>query len=235
MPCPHSGHDSSISKYFRRDLFKTALASGGLVALAACIDEAGIVDIPTGGGPEETPNQQFAWNDYLARDPFGNTIFPIHQVILFFDYTGSIPPTPEHRAAVNKAFDTIDRAIQRGNGGGGAYLPGGDVMDGLLYTFGYSSHYFERFDGSRPDTLNFYSAEKLMEKTGERSPEADTHDAALVLTSDHAQLLLAVEMALQGKLETLNGREMAGTFEDIFELTEPTDSFRGPECNPQEN
>lgn len=228
MGCPHNNQSSGYAKYFRRDLVQAALAAGGVAAFAACIEDAGVPDVPTGVDDlSEVPERQFAWNDYLSLDPHENTVFPIHQLILLLKYEGDIPPEEADREAVEGAFNTIDRAYQRGNGGVDPYGPGGENMPGILYMMGYSGRYFDRFDEDLPSDIGFYDSETLVE-TLDEDIETDTADAALVLASDHAQVLLAIEMGLFGQTDGINGYEMEGTFSGVFDVVDRRTGFVGP-------
>lgn len=228
MGCPHSSNRKDFSRYFRRDVVKTALAAGGVSGLAACLDEAGVPDVPQGYDDiSDVPERQFAWNDYMALDRHQNTVFPVHQLILLFDYVGTIPPTAEERKAIRDIFSTLDQAYQRGNGDINPYGPGGENMPGLLYMMGYSKEFFNRFGHDLPDTLGFYSAGELVENI-DNETEVDKADAALVLASDHVQVLLSVELALQKDVATLNGIDVKGGIEGIFEVVDRRTGFVGP-------
>lgn len=235
MPCPFSSTDADgtdslpLGRYFRRDLLKNALAAGGLAALAACLDDDGVPDVPRGAERlEEVPERQFEWNNYLSRDQHGNTIFPYHQLILCLDYANDGAPTAEERDTVSDAFATLDRAFQRGNGGDDPYSPSGGSTPGVLYMMGYSKRYFDRFDDDLPASAELYRPERLLEETAEDGVTPDPYDATLVLTSDYAQVLLSIELALFDELETLNGVEVEGTFDGVFERADRRTGFIGP-------
>ncbi|WP_338008337.1 DUF7405 family protein [Natronoglomus mannanivorans] len=229
MPCPFSSKSTDVTRYFRRDVLKNALAVGGVAALAACLEEDGTPNVPLGiadGG--NVPDRQYAWNEYLSRDPHGNTIFPYHQLILLLNYVGDSPPTQADREAVEDAFTTLERAFQRGNGGVDPYQPDGSNTPGVLYTMGYSRNYFEMYDDPLPSTAAFRSPESVLEAVDEEPSKADSYDAALLLTSDYAQVLLSTELALFGKLDTLNGIDVEGTLDDAFEIADRRTGFIGP-------
>lgn len=237
MPCPFSSGPSDadgrrprdLGRFFRRDVLKGALAVGGSAALAACVDETGSSEVARGVETvEAVPERQFAWNDYLSRDQHANTIFPYHQLVLLLSYAAGGTPTADERGAVADAFATLDRAYQRGNGGADPYTPEAFATPGVLYTMGYSTRYFDRFDESLPEDIGLTSAEALLEAVDEDPANADPYDAALVLTSDYAQVLLSIELALFGELSTLNGVAVEGTFEGVFELAERRTGFVGP-------
>ena len=228
MGCPFSNRTGSIERYFRRDVITMALAAGGFGALAACVEVEGSPDVPMGTSDlDEIPERQFAWNEYLSRDQHHNTVFPHHQVILFLDFVSDGLPTESERNTVAAMFDTIDRAYQRGNGGRDPHHPGGTNTPGLLYTMGYSGSYFERFDEPLPASAGLGDLRTMIEAIDEDPDIADPYDAALVLTSDHAEVLLAIELALYGDIGTLNGVTVEGTFDGILEVAERRTGFVG--------
>lgn len=229
MPCPFSSGSLDEFVQSRREVLKSALAVGGMSALSACLDARGMPDVPQGALDEdEIPDRQYAWNDFLPKDPHNNVIFPHHQLILGLEYVGEIVPSNQERERVDKALRSIERAYQRGNGGIAPHRPGGSSAPGILYTIGYSRKYFDRFDDPLPDDLSLPPVEHTLSEIDEPSENADDYDAAMVLTSDHAQVLLSVEQALFGRLDTLNDVPMAGTFSGIFDVVERRSGFIGP-------
>lgn len=229
MPCPFSSGSLDLGSFYRRDVLRGALALGGASALSACVDSRGTPDVPRGSDdPESLPDRQYAWNDYLPRDSHGNLIFPYHQLLLFFEYAGDDIPDDAERERVDAALRSIERAYQRGNGGTSPYRPGGSSVPGVLYTLGYSRSYFERFDEDLPAGIDLPSHAAVLTELGEPDERADGHDAAMLLTSDHPQLLLAIELALFGDLDELNGVPMEGTFAGVFEKRERRTGFIGP-------
>lgn len=229
MPCPFASQSLDLDAFYRRDLLKTALAVGGLSSLTACIEARGAPDVPQGTADRSAiPRRQYAWNEYLPRDPHGNLVFPRHQLILFFDYAGDGTPDPEERERVETALRSLERAYQRGNGGNSPYRPGGTNVPGLLFTLGYSRRYFDRFEADLPADVDLPPVESVLSRIDEPTGRGDEHDAAMVLVSDHVQVLLAVEHALFGRIDELNGVSMADTFVDVFEQRERRTGFIGP-------
>lgn len=229
MPCPFSGRSIDLRQISRRDLLKQSLALGGMSLLSACLKSRGMPNVPRGFSErEQLPDRQYAWNEYLSRDSHGNIIFPYHQLILFFDYQGDGTPNDAERDQVERALWSLERAYQRGNGNNSPYRPGGKNSPGVLYTLGYSPSYFARYDDPLPQSVNLPAAEQTVAEINEPADNADEYDAAMVLVSDHAQVLLAVELALFGELERINGVGMEGTFRGIFEKRERRTGFIGP-------
>jgi len=216
----------------RREFMRTAVAIGGASALAACVARR---DGESTATPEEPayprgptdlstlPEQQHAWGKFLVTDNSGSVVFPNHQVFLFLDYVRDGPPTDEDRTAVRKALETLDRAYKRGTGGEGSAI----LNDGLLYSLSYSPSYFDRFDESLPDSASVQRPSETVAELGDDSVTADTYDALLHFGSDYAEIVLAVEEALFGGLETINGIEVSGTFEGVFERAERRPGFVG--------
>jgi hypothetical protein len=211
----------------RRDFVKAAVAIGGSAALAACADREGFEPdpktptYPTGTDPETLPERQHAWADYLVRDRFGNTVNPQHQLLLFLDYVGETPPTDDERTMVSDALQTVERAVQWGTG------TATDTVEneGVLFTLGYSPAYFER-TGGRPESVALPSATEVIDELDEDAA-ADGVDAVLVLASDYGSILLAIEQALFGEAEHLNGEAMPATLSGVFERRDRRTGFVG--------
>jgi hypothetical protein len=222
----------------RREFVKSAVAIGGLSALSACNNreenrvptsstEEKETDTPTvPRGPsnlDRLPERQFAWNEFLVRDPHGNTVLPQHQVLLFLDYAGAGHPTADEREQVEAAFRALERAFQRGTGGAVSAV----VNEGLLFTVGYSPSYFDRFDAALPDGAAVPAPKTVLEKIGENPDLAESYDAVVVLTADFGSTVLAAEQALLGGIDRLNGIEIAGSLESVFKLSERRSGFIG--------
>lgn len=229
MPCPFSSGAPDLSAFTRRDVLKRSLALGGMSALAACVESRGMPDVPQGpADPETLPDRQYAWNEYLPHDSHGRLILPRHQLVMLLDYAGTGTPEDDEREAVEATLTSLERAYQRGNGGVDPQRPGGSEAPGLLYTLGYSPSYFDRFDAQLPDDVDLPPTERVVSAIDEPPEHADEYDAAMVLTSDHVQVLLAVELALFGERESLNEVSMAGSFDGIFEKRARRSGFIGP-------
>lgn len=206
----------------RRDFVKAAIAIGGSNAVAACLEletlsnDAG-TEFPQGyADPSELPTRQHAWGNYIVRDAHGNTLLPQHQVLLFLDYTGSIPPTQEQRKTVEAAFDSLERAYQLGTGGD----IGAAINRGLIPMISYSREYFDRFDTDLPADIDLPQPEKVLEAVGEDPAKANPADALLLLTADFGSILLSAEEGLFGTRSSVNGVEMAADLTSVFEVRE---------------
>jgi hypothetical protein len=220
------GSDRGLS---RRDFVAAAVAIGGSSALSACLDREGSSDAsgaeslsaPSGTDPENLPESQHVWNQYLVHGPHGNTMLPNHQLVLGLSYTGSMPPTDEERAAVAGAMDTLDRAFRWGTGSESSVT----LNEGLLSMIGYSPSYFEAM-GEVPEGL--MAPADVLEAVGEDPSLADGFDAIVILNSDLGSNVLAAEEALLGERDEVNGVAVEGTFEDVFEVAGRRTGVVGP-------
>lgn len=244
MPCPHAGDAGGDDRedgagddgrggrsergLDRRSFAKAALAIGGASALSACAERQGrdLSQPAAGAGdPEAVPRRQFEWNGYIPRDAHGNTVLPNHQLILFFEYVGD-GPTDAERERVETALRTVERAYEWGNGGANPYSAEGSSVDGVLSTLGWSRGFFEKQYGSAPEAAPPRPEATLEEIDGD--PEiADPHDAAMVLTSDSATVLLSVEQALRGNAGELNGVAVEASLDGVLAVRERRTGFIG--------
>ncbi|MFH5796968.1 Tat pathway signal protein [Haladaptatus sp. CMAA 1911] len=191
----------------RREFMKAAVAIGGSAALSACLDRGGMPDVPKGPSDLSTlPERQHAWNRFLATDEYGNNVAARHKVLVFLNYAGNGTPSESERETVEKSLRSLERAYKRGH-------------DGLLFSIGYSPSYFARFGAE--DVLPKPKALAPFE-----DPKLDEQDAVVQLESDHAQLVLAVEEALLGNRNELNGVDVSGVA-DVFEKADRRTGFVG--------
>jgi hypothetical protein len=203
----------------RREFVRSAVAIGGATALSACLRaETGSgdpADPEHPQGPDDLsalPERQHAWNDYLRTEPSGNTNLPEQQLVLFYEYTGSVPPTDDDRAAVEDALRSVERAYQRGTGGDA----GATFNEGLLFTLGYAPSYFDRFDESVPEHVGLQRPEAVVE-TLDEDATPEPADAAMLLNSDYGSVVLSVEEALRDEVSAINGVAVEGDFASVFE------------------
>lgn len=196
----------------RRAFVKAAIAIGGTSALAACLQREGDPELPTGtANPDTLPNRQHAWSDVLETDEYGNVVPPRHRVLLTLDYPDEGPPTDEDRETLRVALNTVERAYRR-------------APDGLLATISYSPAYFDRFSSQLPEHVDLQSPRALAPF---EDPDLDTPDAVIHLASNHGAVLLAVEEALFGNIDHLNGVEMPATIDPVFEVADRRTGFVG--------
>lgn len=182
---------------------------------------------PGRGRRSDPPESQHAWDEYLPRDEHGNTVAPYHQVLLFFAYTGDRTPDSEERAVLERALVSVDRAFQWGNGGANPYQPEGGTIDGVFTMLGYARKYFDRFDEPLPESIDLPRPETTLAALDEDRSRADGADAVLLLSSDYGRLLLAVEAALFGHLDELNGVAVEGSLDEVFDVVERRTGFIG--------
>lgn len=223
MPCPVNHDDiddDDPSTESRRSFLKAAVAIGGTSAMAACAEyvgsETGIETTVAPIGPKDLstlPERQHVWGKYLPSNRGGVVTFPLHQVFVFLEYTGDGQPTAQERAAVEQAFQTLERAYARGAGAD----PDSVTADGLLFSIAYSRTYFDRFDEDLPAGLDFPSADELLSELDETEPTADEYDAVIHLASDNSQVVLGAESALFGEIKQVNGVEVEGGLNGVFE------------------
>ncbi|MCT9098018.1 Dyp-type peroxidase [Haloarchaeobius sp. HME9146] len=221
---------------------KAAVAIGGAAALSACLSRSPEVDSTTTtdtqrtANPVETqrfaqgtdslddlPERQHEWGKYVQVDSYGNPDFPHHQAFLLLNYVGEDTPTEAERTRVEDAFQTLERAFKRGVGTDRRAV----MNDGLLFTVGYAPSYFDRFEEPLPDSVDIMPPAALLERLGEDPANATTCDAAIHLASDLAPVVLAAEEALFGRLEHVNGVEVQGSLDGVFETVERRTGFVG--------
>jgi hypothetical protein len=180
--------------------------------LAACLDRFGGPDVPQ--GPDDLsvlPDRQHAWNEFLSTDDHGNDVAPRHHVITLLSYRDEGPPSDADRDQAETAFRSLERAYQRGN-------------DGLVFTVGYSPSYFDRFDGALPRSVDLPAPAAMAPF---EDPDFDRPDAIVHLASDHAQVVLAAEAALEGNESTLNGVDVDASLDGVFTVDDRRTGFVG--------
>lgn len=221
MTAPNDGQSSvSETTLSRRAFARSAVAAGGVSALSACLDADGgssetELNAPTGvDDPSSLPSGQHVWNDVLRTDDDGNVLPPEHHVVLDLSLV-SEPDDSDAREELECAVRAVERAVEWS-------------AEGILFTLGYTPAYFDRFDEPLPEHVDLPEPTLLSSIEPTDDVEIDTHDAALHLASDDAAVVLAVEEALFGALDELNGRTFDATLEDVFERTKRRTGFFGP-------
>lgn len=196
---------------------RAAVAAGGSAALAACLGGAeegdGGLDVPSGGEPDDLPSRQHAWNDRLSTDDAGNVRPPTHHV--FLGLSLGREPTPDARAAVADALRAVERRLAWG-------------PEGVLFTLGYTPAYFARFDEPLDPSVQLPDPEPILALTVEESVTLETDDALLHIASDDGAAVLAVEEALFGERERLNGARFDHSLPPVLEPTTRRTGFVGP-------
>lgn len=190
-----------------------AVAAGGSGALAACLGRESSIDVPPGvSDPASLPDRQHAWNDALYEDADGNVRPPAHHV--FLELSLRADPDESVRDTVETALRDLERAVAWG-------------PEGILFTLGYTRAYVDRFDASlagvslpEPDPMPVLAAESDV--------TVATSDALLHLASDDAAVVLAVEEALFGDPDQLDGDSLSASLEGVFERVDRRTGFVGP-------
>ncbi|PGF17380.1 Tat pathway signal protein [Natrinema sp. CBA1119] len=204
-----NGSDRGLS---RRAFVRSAVAIGGASALSACLQREETEDVPQATlAPDALPDRQHAWNEFLGTDDDGNVRPPEHHLLLGLEYVGDGPAdATAERERLEAAFRTLEKAYKRGN-------------EGLAFTMAYGPAYFDRFDAD----LAGIDLPEPTSLTPFDDPELDEYDALLQVASDYGHVTLSVEEALKGELEELNGIEVEGTFDGIFEVRDRRTGFIG--------
>ncbi|WP_254523812.1 DUF7405 family protein [Natrinema caseinilyticum] len=206
------GPDRGLS---RRGFVRSAVAIGGASALAACLQREETEDVPQATlAPDDLPRRQHAWNEFLSTDEDGNVRPPEHHLLLGLDYIGDGPAdASEERDRLESAFRTLEKAYKRGN-------------EGLASVIGYSPAYFDRFDAALPDEVDLPEPRALA-PIEDSAIAIDEYDALVHLASDYGHVTLSAEEALKGKLEQLNGLDVEGTIDGIFDVADRRTGFIG--------
>ena len=195
----------------RRAFVRSAVAIGGASAFAACLEREADDGLPQASvDPDDRPERQHAWNSSVREDDHGNHLLPEHHVLCCLEYVGD-GPTEGEREQLEAAFTSLERAYERGS-------------EGLAFTVGYSPAYFDRFDEALSESVDLPQPEPLAPI---EDPEPDAYDALVHLASDYGQAVVGAEEALAGELEELNGVEVAGTLEGVFDVAERRTGFVG--------
>jgi hypothetical protein len=153
-------------------------AAGGAGTGAAGVPSTGppLKSVPLGAQPSGLPARQFAWNDTLAVDRFGNVLSPRHQRLLFFDVVGR--PSAGHTTVLEAALRSLERRF--------AWGPAG-----LLFAVGWGPRYFTHTLGERTSPIEPARALSDFEL-----PAIDDYDMVLHLAGDDEARLRDVENAL---------------------------------------
>lgn len=158
---------------------------------------------PNGG----LPSRQHAWNAFSRTDQHGNPLLARHHLVLLLDLSES--PSVEAARSVERAMRTLESAYDWSS-------------DGLLHALAWGTRYFERI-GELDSTP--VRQPRILSRTDD--PELLNFDAALVLASDAASNLQAVEAAMFGNKETLVEESVDARLGDIFDVSEQRTGFRG--------
>ncbi|AEH37163.1 DUF7405 family protein [Halopiger xanaduensis] len=206
--------DDTTPDRSRRAFVRAAVAAGASAALVGCLEDGTTLQAPAGvEAPSSLPDRQHAWNDALHEDRDGNVSPPEHHV--FLGLSLSAEPDETARETVRTALREVEKAIAWG-------------PDGVLFTLGYTPAYFDRFDAPLGDAVDLPEPEPILALTAESDVTVDTNDALLHLASDDGAAVLAVEQALFGDRDRLNGRSLSASLEGVFDRTARRTGFVGP-------
>jgi dye decolorizing peroxidase len=146
------------------------IAAGGFPGAA----EAGR-RVALGSQPAGLPARQHAWVSTLTTDQHGNPIAPRFDRLLFFDVVDN--PTADHVRVLEASLRALERDFRWGPAG-------------LLFTVGWSPHYFEHVLGVRSPIPH------ATELSDFELPTFDNYDLCVHLACDDEQRLADVELAL---------------------------------------
>jgi Dyp-type peroxidase family len=170
----------------RRFLLAAAGVIGGGVGFPARL-MADRERVPLGVQPGGLPVWQHAWVETLSHDQYGNPVAPRFDRLLLFDVPGK--PTAHDVRVLESSLRSLERAYPWG-------------PQGLLFTVGWSPHYFEQVLGvdspiPHPTELSDFEL-----------PAFDHYDLCVHLACDDQQRLVDVERNLVHSLGmTLRLRE----------------------------
>jgi hypothetical protein len=141
--------------------------------------EAEVPRVPLPAQPANLPVRQFAWNDTLLHDRYGNGVSPRYDRLLLFDVRGT--PGPNHARLLEAAFRDLENEFPWGPGG-------------LLFVAGWGHSYFTevlRTESPIPQAKALSDFEL---------PSIDDYHLCVHLACDHEQRLLVVERSLRRQL-----------------------------------
>jgi hypothetical protein len=188
------GHDLTRRRFL---IGGATLAAGGAAAAGVALEQTGSASPQTeahgstqphlplvdpGAQPAGLPARQHAWEQTLTVDRDGNRVAPRHDRLLMFDVRGTA--TDRHARILEAALRTLERRFD--------WAP-----SGLLFTAGWSHHYFAALGGESP----IARARPLSDF---ELPTIDDYDLCLHLAGDHEARLAAIEAAL------LHGERLPG-------------------------
>ncbi len=171
--------EHSLRRLLTRRRFLAAaagvVAGGGAVGAGLASQDEAAKLVPLGAQPAGLPPRQYAWVGTLAKDAYGNAISPRFDRLLFFDVLNH--PTANDVRVLEASLRTLERTYSWGPGG-------------LLFTAGWSPHYFEQVLGVGSPIP------RAKELSDFELPTFDDYDLCLHLACDDEQRLAAVELAL---------------------------------------
>jgi hypothetical protein len=197
----------------RRGALRRLAAVSGAAGLSGC---AGFLarraEVPTAGLPPnpragELPHRQHAWDAALARDAHGNPIAPRHHRVLLLDL--AVEPSESAARTVERAMRTLEAVHDWG-------------PDGLFHGLAWGTRYFERIGRLSASPVR---RPTVLSRTDD--PDLLSFDAALLLASDAASTLGAVEAAMFGGRSELAGEPVEDRLGEVFDVAGRRTGFMG--------
>lgn len=196
---------------------RTALARLGAVAgalgLSGCsqvlesASSGGGADLPPNPHADSLPERQFAQNAHLPTDSSGNDLQAQYRRLLFLRLDAE--PSLSAAQTVERGMRTIEAAFDW-------------RADGIFHVLAWGTAYFDRIGelGAAPVTKP-----EVISRTDD--PDLLEFDAVLILESDVPSQLAAVENAMFGSTDRLNGQPVDDALGDVFSIAEVRTGFLG--------
>lgn len=177
--------------------------------LARSSGDSGVEGLPANPRADDLPTRQYARAETLTTDEDGNGIPPRYRRVLLLDLDAE--PSLEAEQVVERAMRTLEAAYD--------WSPGG-----LFHVLGWGTAYFDRIGRlseapiSEPEVLSRTDDPSLLE-----------FDAVLSLASDVPSHLAAVEHAMFGSGDELNGESVDAdaALGEVFSVAERRTGFFG--------
>jgi len=170
-------------------------------------DDAGVAGLPPNPHADALPTRQFAQTAHLPTDSHGNDVQARYRRILLLDL--AVEPSSSAARTVERGMRTIEAAYDW-------------RAEGLFHTLAWGTGYFERIGklGAAP-----ISKPEVLSRTD--NPELLSFDAVLVLESDLPSHLTAVDSAMFGSADTLNGQPVDDPLSNVFRVATRRTGFLG--------
>jgi hypothetical protein len=172
--------DELTPRVTRRRLLVVGAGAAMAGAVAACGDASSTATPRVRALPAGRPEQQFAWDDSLHSDGFGNRTAPRHHRLVHVELTGR--PTVAAAAALEDGLRAIEESTPAG-------------PRGLLLLVGWGPAWFNVLDRSSP-------IPEPTALTADEAPDLDRFVACVHLASDSEPLLKSAEAKLRRALRS---------------------------------
>jgi hypothetical protein len=164
-----------------------ATVAAGLVIDAHKASGTAVPLVALGEQPQGLPSRQFAWEQGLSRDQFGNAVPPRFDRLVMFDVIRT--PTAHYARLLESKLRELERSYAWSH-------------EGLLFTVGWSHHYFSKVLGIKQSPVPAPKALALFEQ-----PALDSYDICIHLACDDEQRLATVaHQLIQGLAPALRWR-----------------------------